>query len=212
MDVYLGTILTFGFNFPPYGWAQCQGQLVPVSQNQALFALLGTTYGGNGQTTFGLPDLQGRTQIGFGQGAGLSYRTLGEISGTEQVTLLTSNMPIHTHAAVFQGTGGGGGGSAVTVKALSTIPTSGATTAPGNNNNILCASPTIGNGQATIWAPSGSTPDIALGGVSGGGGGGITGGTVTNATTGGSLPTPIMNPFLALNFCIALQGIYPTRS
>src|SRR5262249_35339115 len=94
-----GTIQAFGFNFAPRGWAQCQGQLLAISQNTALFSLLGTTYGGNGQTTFGLPDLRGRSAIGMGQGPGLSNIDIGQVGGTENATLTVSNLAAHTHTA-----------------------------------------------------------------------------------------------------------------
>ncbi|WP_121353651.1 phage tail protein [Flavisolibacter nicotianae] len=94
----LGEITISGINFAPRGYAFCQGQILSIAQNTALFALLGTTYGGNGQTTFALPDLRGRVPMGQGQGPGLSPRTLGELSGTETVTLLSTQMPIHNHA------------------------------------------------------------------------------------------------------------------
>ena len=98
-EPFLGTIQAFGFNFPPRGWATCDGQLLPISQNTALFSLLGTMYGGNGQTTFALPDLRGRVPIHMGQGPGLSPRNIGEHGGAESVTLTGSQMPAHTHAA-----------------------------------------------------------------------------------------------------------------
>lgn len=96
-DPFVAEIRMFGFNFAPKGWAQCNGQLMPISQNTALFSLLGTTYGGDGKSTFALPDLQGATPMQQGQGQGLSERFLGEQSGVENVTLLTSEMPLHTH-------------------------------------------------------------------------------------------------------------------
>ncbi len=95
---YLGEIFFFGFTFAPRNYAFCSGQLLPIAQNQALFALLGTTYGGNGQTTFGLPNLRGRIPMHMGQGPGLSNRSLGEVGGVEAVTVLESNLPTHTHA------------------------------------------------------------------------------------------------------------------
>ena len=98
-DPFIGEIRLFGFNFAPQGWAQCNGQLLSIAQNTALFSILGTTYGGNGQTTFGLPNLQGQAPLHTGQGPGLSYRTLGEIGGEAAVTLLASEMPQHTHSA-----------------------------------------------------------------------------------------------------------------
>jgi microcystin-dependent protein len=99
----LGEIKLFGGNFAPAGWALCQGQIMSISQNTALFAILGTTYGGNGVNTFGLPDLRGRVAIGQGQGPGLSPATLGEMAGAAQVTLLTSNLPAHTHSFTVSG-------------------------------------------------------------------------------------------------------------
>src|ERR687893_2970408 len=96
-DQFLAEIRPFGFNFPPTGWALCNGQLLPLSQNTALFALLGTTYGGDGKSTFALPNLQGSAPMQPGQGQGLSLRDLGEMSGAENVTLLVSEIPFHTH-------------------------------------------------------------------------------------------------------------------
>jgi microcystin-dependent protein len=98
-DPFLGELMMTGHNFCPQGWAQAAGQILPIAQNQALFALLGTTFGGNGQTTFALPDLRGRVPMGAGQGPGLTNRTLGEQGGTETVTLAPSQMPVHVHAA-----------------------------------------------------------------------------------------------------------------
>jgi microcystin-dependent protein len=98
MDPFVGEIRVVGFNFAPTGWAQCNGQLLPLSQNTALFSLLGTFYGGNGQTTFALPDLTDRLPVHQGQGPGLSPRSLGEQTGSETVTLLQSEMPSHAHA------------------------------------------------------------------------------------------------------------------
>lgn len=99
MDAFLATILLFGGNFAPRNWAFCHGQLIAISSNQALFALLGTTYGGDGRTSFGLPDLRGRVPVGHGQGPGLTSRSLGQSSGVEQtsVSLTSQNVPTHTH-------------------------------------------------------------------------------------------------------------------
>lgn len=99
MEPFLGQIQPFGFNFPPQGWAFCNGQLLSIAQNSALFALLGTTYGGNGVQTFALPNLQGRSIVHPGQGPGLSFITQGEMGGTENVTITQNNMPAHTHTA-----------------------------------------------------------------------------------------------------------------
>jgi microcystin-dependent protein len=97
-EPYIGEIRMFAGNFAPKGWAFCNGQLLSIAQNSALFSILGTTYGGNGQTTFGLPNLQGRVPMHWGTGQGLTPRTLGETSGSENVTLLNNQMPAHTHA------------------------------------------------------------------------------------------------------------------
>lgn len=99
-EPFIGQIKVFGFNFPPRNFASCDGQLLPINQNQALFSLLGTTFGGNGQTTFALPDLRGRAAIHFGQGAGLSNYSLGQRSGQENHTLTTNEIPQHTHTAI----------------------------------------------------------------------------------------------------------------
>src|SRR4029453_15082563 len=96
-DQFVAEIRIFPFNFPPTGWAFCNGQLMPISQNTALFSLLGTTYGGDGKSTFALPDMQGNAPMQPGQGQGLSLRDLGETSGSETVTLLVSEIPLHTH-------------------------------------------------------------------------------------------------------------------
>src|SRR5688500_19354876 len=96
-DQFVAEIRIFPFNFPPSGWAFCDGQLMPISQNTALFSLLGTTYGGDGKSTFALPDMQGNAPMQPGQGQGLSLRDLGEMSGSESVTLLVSEIPLHTH-------------------------------------------------------------------------------------------------------------------
>jgi len=98
MEGYIAQIILFAGNFAPRGWAFCHGQLISIAQNTALFALLGTTYGGNGQTTFALPDLRGRVAVGTGQGPGLSFYTLGQLAGAENITLTTNEIPAHTHA------------------------------------------------------------------------------------------------------------------
>jgi len=105
-DPFVAEIRMFPFNFAPRGWAWCNGQLLPISQNTALFSLLGTTYGGNGQTTFGLPNLQGSAAMFWGQGPGLSLRDIGETGGTQTVTLIVSEMPAHAHTANGKTSGG----------------------------------------------------------------------------------------------------------
>jgi len=125
MDEYLSVIKLFGCNFAPRGWILCQGQMMSIAQNTAVFSLLGTTFGGNGQTTFALPDLRGRSAIGQGQGPGLSSRTLGEVDGTETVTLNTTQMPAHTHLI-----------NATTAAGTTSVPT----------NALLAAGPKTGSG------------------------------------------------------------------
>ncbi len=105
-DPFVAEIRIFPFNFAPHGWAFCNGQILPISQNTALFSLLGTTYGGNGQSTFALPDLQGRAAMFDGQGPGLSLRDLGETGGVDNVTLLVTEMPVHTHTVNGKTAGG----------------------------------------------------------------------------------------------------------
>lgn len=163
---FIAQIQMFSFAFAPRNWAQCNGQLLPIAQNQALFSLLGTTYGGNGTTTFGLPDLRGRTPLHFGQGPGLSNRSLGQVGGIESVTLTSTQIPSHTH----------------TVSANT-------------------AAPTLGTPAGNLWAQgnysaSGASPMAA--------------GDVGNS--GGSQPHPNLSPYLTINFCIALAGIFPSRN
>src|SRR5690242_5317256 len=117
---FLGEIRIFAGNFAPRGWALCNGQLLAISQNTALFSLLGTTYGGNGQTTFALPDLRGRVPIGTGQGRGLTARNLGEVAGTETLTLDATQMPAHTHAA--GASAGNGAADSPTGRVLARMP------------------------------------------------------------------------------------------
>lgn len=165
-DPFLSEIRLFSFGFAPRGWALCNGQLLPINQNQALFSLLGTTYGGDGRVNFALPNLQGRVPIHVGSG-----HTLGERAGEQAHTLSTSELPAHTHAAQASGTAG-----------TQNVPA----------NDLM-----LSQRAAEIYrAPSNLAPMVA--------------GTVTNA--GSSQAHPNMQPFLTLNFCIALQGIFPSPS
>ncbi len=141
-EPFLGEIRMVGFNYAPSGWAFCQGQLMPIAQNSALFALLGVTYGGDGVSTFGLPDFRGRSPVGMGTGLGLSPITQGELSGTENTTLLQTQMPMHTHV--------------VSVAAVATEPVN----TPSATNNVLGASG-AGQGNATIWSTAMTNP-VAL--------------------------------------------------
>lgn len=179
---FIGEVRAYGFNFNPRGWAFCQGQLLPISQNTALFSLLGTTYGGDGRTTFGLPDLQGRTPLGMGQGPGQPAYAWGQKAGTTQTTLLTSNLPPHTHS----------------ISASSALPAHGG---PGSADTPIGNVPAGSAASENYTAPGAANASL--------------GGTTANLTVqpaGNGLPFGKMPPYLAINFCIALQGIFPARS
>jgi microcystin-dependent protein len=170
-DPFVAEIRIFPFTFPPKGWAFCNGQILPITQNTALFSLLGTTYGGDGKVTFALPDLRGRAAMQPEQGPGLTDRDLGEEGGTDHVTLLQSEIPVHTHAMqASQGDGlerGPGGQLPATGIAISQYQT------PGGQTNL---------------APQAATP------------------------AGGDQPHNNLQPYLTLNFNIALQGVFPPRT
>jgi microcystin-dependent protein len=172
-DPFVAEIRIFPFNFAPKGWAFCDGQLLPLSQNTALFSLLGTTYGGDGKSTFALPNLQGSVPMHPGQGPGLSQRFLGELGGTETVTLLLTEIPLHNHNLQCNNTGGNN-------------------TSPVGN---LWASGAFQRGGVNLYDPA-SSGDMNLNAV---------------APAGGGLPHNNMQPYLTVNFCIALQGVFPPR-
>lgn len=222
-EPFVGEIRAFAGNFAPRGWFLCAGQQLPIGNYQALYAVIGTFYGGDGIQSFKLPDLRGRCIVGAGQGLGLEPVEIGEMAGQQEMTLLSSQLPNHTHTAVFnpvRGGGNGGGGGETPLQVSVKIGVTSTTgTLPGPAGNVLAVSPTSGPGQASIYAPSTATLDGALAGVSatvsgggGGGGGGITGGTVTVNPSGGSLPFDIMPPYTGINYIIAFNGIFPTRS
>jgi microcystin-dependent protein len=169
-DPFVAEIRPFAFNFAPTGWAQCNGQVLPISQNTALFALLGTYYGGDGKSTFALPNLQGCAPMHQGQSGGTSDRVLGESSGEQYVTLLQSEMPVHPHAL-----------NAVESTATARQP-------PGQMFAVGEAISDYHTG-----APNTNMDPRML------------------AVAGGSLPHNNMQPYLVVNFCIALQGVFPPR-
>jgi len=190
MEPFLSMILLWPCNFNPRGWAFCQGQLLSIAQNTALFSLLGTTYGGNGQTTFALPDFRGRVPVGVGQGPGTSMYDLGQVGGTESTALTINQMPAHTHTVAVT----------LTVKASNAQASDSAPTAtvntPAAPYDTLNATPIAGyNNQA---------PNTALN-IGGGAASGVTG------VAGNSQPVPIMQSYLAVNYIIALEGIFPSR-
>ncbi len=172
-DPFLGEIRLFSFAFAPKNWAQCNGQLLPVQQNQALFALLGVRYGGNGTTNFNLPDLRGRVPLSYGVSpvSGTSY-AIANNGGAETVAITTTAMPAHNHTYAVS---------------------NGAATRPGPNNSRYYAASSPANLYATAM------PDVALN-------------SAAIDTIGGGQGHPNMQPFLTINFCIALAGIYPPRN
>jgi len=191
----LGQIIQGGWNFNPRGTAFCNGQVLSIAQNSALFALLGTTFGGNGQTTFNLPDLRSRSMMHWGNGAGLSPVQLGEVGGAETTTLNTTQMPAHTHTATFNSTS--------TLKASSTKGTAQLPPAGGVLAKAVDTAP--GTAAPLIYLPSSATQDVTLGGLN-------VAGTVTNTPTGGNQPIPTRSPYQGITHVIALEGIFPSRS
>lgn len=173
MDPFVAEIRIFGFNFAPTGWAMCNGQILPISQNTALFSLLGTTYGGNGQSTFALPNMISNAPMHPGQGPGLSLHDLGEQGGSETVTVLESEIPAHTHFA-------------------QAFP---------NPGNVNTGDPTLAlarsKGGSAYKAPPQTVVQMAFQAI---------------GIAGGSQPHNNMMPYLTLNFCIALQGVFPPRT
>jgi microcystin-dependent protein len=177
-EPFIGQIIIFAGNFAIRSYAMCNGQILPIAQNTALFSILGTTYGGNGQTTFALPDLRGRVPIHMGQGPGLSSYSLGQVAGNETTTLTTNNMPSHNHG-LFSNAGGKGNVAVPTNNfiGVGNVPSSSETT---NNFN----------------SAAGANP-LAPGSI---------------GLTGGNQPFNNIQPYLVLNFLIALEGIFPSRN
>jgi len=196
----MGTIVAWAPNYAPSQWLFCLGQTLSISANNALFAILGTTYGGNGTTTFQLPNLAGRVPVGVGTGAGLTTYTLGEVGGTEKVTLNITNLPSHTHVATVAGLAI----NSITIKASSQDATD---HAPSPTANSIAAPIYIGDGSQ-VAGFNNVAPDTALSVAASG----TISGTVTNALTGGNIPVPIIQPYLALNYIICTQGIFPPRN
>lgn len=196
MEAFLALICAFGGNFAPRGWAFCYGQLLSISQNSPLFTLLGTTYGGDGMTTFGLPDLRGRSLIGQGQGIGRPNYVLGQTGGAESVILTLNNLPAHTHTA----------------DASTLIVTPSASTATGTTNIpgptlVPAGLPQTGVGPtaSTIkgYAVKNDSTTLAAGTVTG---------SVTIGATGSGAAVATQDPYLAISYIIALEGIFPSRN
>jgi microcystin-dependent protein len=177
-DQYLAEIRIFGFNFAPKGWATCSGQIVSIQQNTALFSLVGTTYGGNGTTTFALPDLRGRAPIHWGTGSGLPTVSQGQVGGEENHLLLQTEMPAHNHTFT-------------------------ATTAPATKKpvNVGVFADDVDT-QAVDYFATFNAPNSSY----------VTLNPLSMPPAGGSQPHNNMQPYLVLNICIAMSGIYPSRN
>ena len=174
MDPFVAEIRIFPFNFAPKGWAFCDGQIMPISQNTALFSLLGTTYGGDGKSNFALPNMQGNAPMAPGQGPGLSLHDLGEMAGSDTVTLLQSEMAMHSHQLLANAGAGD-----------TNAPSPNVSLTRSHNANAYQSNTTQNIVQFSFQA---LTP------------------------TGGNQPHNNLMPYLTLNFCIALQGVYPPRT
>ena len=181
MEVFVGSIVAFGFNFPPYGWASCNGQLISIAENSTLYALLGTTYGGNGQTTFGLPNLQGRSPVGQGNLLGTSF-PMGQTAGNASITLTSANMPMHNHV----------GTNPVSIPVYNAA---GNSSDPTGNRLAVATGVNLYTNSAT---DAGMRPFNIP--------------NITVSMSGGNQPLDIMDPYLAINYSIALYGIFPSRN
>ena len=175
---FIGQIIMFAGNFAPAGWALCQGQLLSVAENEVLFNLIGVTYGGDGETTFALPDLRGRLPISSGKGQGLSNYALGNAVGLEQVQLTQSQLPAHQHPVV-----------AVNQPGTANVPSGNVLLAP------LGGQAGSGDFQVSAYAPPSNQTDLNANSI---------------AAAGGSQPHSNIQPYQAVNYCIALDGLYPS--
>jgi microcystin-dependent protein len=182
IEPFVGEIKIFGFNFSPVGYQLCNGQIIPIAENVALFSLLGTTYGGDGQTTFALPDLQGRAAKSQGQGVGLPNYVMGQIGGSSSVTISQSNMPAHNHSA-----------AGITAN-LPVASGQGSVNSP-VGNYLAQASVDMYSTAATLNKNYGP---LAVSGTTG--------------SSGSSTPIAIENPYLVVNYSIAIFGIFPARN
>jgi len=222
MEVFIGTIMPVGFNFAPAGWAMCDGRLLPIAQNQALFALIGTMYGGNGTTTFGLPDLRGRTLVGMGNGPGLTPVVQGQLWGTDNttvnvtgaasVTIDAAHLPQHTHPVSIAG-------SQLTASSTLNVTTSSGAAVPADGS--ILGSGGGGPGAANIYV-AGATPNVTLNAssITTQVGGQVNTDTGPNSGGAGPIAAPVsasgqasvVQPSLGINYIIALQGIFPARN
>lgn len=188
-EPFIGEIILVGFNFAPQGWAFCNGQLLAISENEPLFQLIGTTYGGDGVSTFAVPDLRGRVPVGTGQGPVTTSYTIGDQTGSETVTVTPAQLPQHTHTIDT---------SALTVTAK-------CRNAPGNQQTPVGNVPAIEAAGVTMTY-SNASPDANMNGAAV-----AMGGAITAANTGGSQPHDNRQPYLVMNYCICTSGIFPAQ-
>lgn len=204
MDTFMGFIGAFGFSFPPRGWSWCAGQLVAISDNQALFSLLSDHFGGDARTSFGLPDLRGRAPVAQGEGPGQPIYTLGERVGATTRVLSVGQMPSHTHDAVVVG-------GQVDVSADLYVSTEDGQTVIADPGDYIAASIKSRSDKNLTFVPSASKGVVVpIGGLEVDAVGGKP--TVVNSETGNDLQFSVMQPIIALNFSIAMQGLYPSRN
>ena len=214
----LGMIQMFAISYAPRGWSYCNGAILPISQNEALFATMGCSFGGDCRSTFGLPNLTGRSPIGDdtgGNAVAAARVPRGQLDGSAVHTLSVSELPSHNHAAVFTPSYAGGGGSSEGVEVYATTD-QGDNATPSDGAFLAQTKPPTGGQDRPeqIYKTSTPTPGslVSLGGVNGGGGGGgITGGTVTIGDTGNNDSFGLYHPSTAVSFCIAMDGLFPPR-
>ena len=194
MDPFIGQIIMFAGNFAPKDWAFCDGQILPIAQNQALFAILGTQYGGDGRNTFALPDFRGRAPIGTGLAPGLTDRRLGERAGYETTSLTQANLPAHTHTAIMEN-------QEVNVNvSVNAYAQNGGEDSP-HDNYWAGASEEYSATSNTVMNAGAVTATASL-----------TNSTISVGNTGNNIPFNNMQPFIGMNYIICLQGIFPSRS
>ncbi|WP_232349335.1 phage tail protein [Vibrio navarrensis] len=199
-EPYLGTLTAFGGNFTIENWAVCWGQVLAIQENTALFSLLGDMYGGDSRTSFGLPDLRGRSPVGMGQLPGGYFYQQGVKRGVESLSLTLAQLPTHSHEAVFTPAPNQG------IDARLEAATNGSNTVTPNPQTYLAA-----NSSAGYYQPSlGPTNLVEISGLTVSGGG--SGGTVTVGDTGSSNAVEVINPVLPINWLISMYGVYPPRS
>ena len=187
MEGIIGEIRMFGGNFAPKSWAFCEGQLLPIQTNTALFSILGTSYGGNGTTTFGLPDLRGRSPVGMGHGPGLSNINIGEMSGTEVVTLTVPQLPAHS--------------APVSVAVAIPASSAGTSVAAAPSDTAVLGPVAAAGRPGTLYATDAADTTLKPFNATG-----------TTSSVGANMPVQIRDPYMGTNFIIALQGIFPTRN